>query len=40
MKKCNTCAAMHKDGEGCYCEFLEIILDLHDEEEAPCLKEQ
>lgn len=26
---------MHKNGDGFYCEFLEVFIDLQDEEE-PC----
>lgn len=39
MKRCNSCAAMHRNGEKFYCEFLEVILDIKENEEPPCIKQ-
>lgn len=40
MDRCNKCAAMHKDGDSFYCEFLEVILDLQKGTEAPCVNQK
>lgn len=40
MKKCKTCAAMHKNDKGFWCEFLELSLGTQITEDTPCLDNQ